>query len=204
MMTMLDTYRLEPEEAARIVLPHGVILVETDEADTRYRRVRLAALRTARAAGARLVLYDRSSASLFTDPYPSGRWTADVDGPRGDRPLRDSELRQLGRSALRDQLAEAAGAGVQAEAWLARGVGASAVADAVVRSGAQLVLRLTDDKRPSLLQRLLGDSLAAACRELPVPVAAVDPDGRLTFACPSGAAAWPLQMHRTRVLAVAV
>ena len=203
MIPMLDTYRLEPEEAACIVPLHGVILVETHEADSRYRRVRAAALRTAAAAAARVVLYDRSSGSLFTDRYPSGRWTADVDGPRGDRPLQDTELRQLGRGALRDQLAEATEAGVQAEAWLARGVGASAIVDAVVHSGAHLVMRLSDDDRPSLLQRLLGNSLEAACREVPVPVAAVDADGRLTFACPSGAAAWPLQVPRTREAALA-
>jgi hypothetical protein len=202
MMNMVDTFCLEPEDAARIVW-RGVILAETDETDIRYRRVRLAAHRTARAAGARLVLFDRSSASLFSDPYPSGSWTADVDGPRGDRPLRGSELIELGRHALRDQLNEAARAGVQAEAWLSRGVGAAALVDAVVHSGAQLVIRLADESRPSLLRRLLGDSLAAACSQVPVPVATVDADGRLSFVCASGAAAWPREMPRAREAVVA-
>lgn len=66
-------------------MPVGsTVLVETDgRAGARDDPVREAATRIAQVAGADPVLYDRSSESLFVDPYPSGSWTAEVDGTGG-------------------------------------------------------------------------------------------------------------------------
>jgi hypothetical protein len=188
-MTTSIVYRIDPEAASHLVPRGSVILVETDEgADPRYDAVRSSALRMARAAKASVVLYDRSSGSLFSDPYASGPWTADVDGPHGDRSLTVDELSGLGREALRRQLVAAALAGVPARAWLARGVGAPAMADAVRRTGARLVVRAADAHRPSLLQRLTRGTPTAYRRALRIAfVVTVEPAGGVALdelSCP--------------------
>jgi hypothetical protein len=178
-MTPSSIYRIEPEAASHLVPRGSVILVETDEgADRRYDAVHQAALRIAQAAQGSLVLYDRSSGSLFSDPYASGPWTADVDAAHGDRSLSADELSALGRDQLRRQLVPAALAGVPARAWLARGLSASAMADAVRQTGARLVVRAASVGRPSLLQRVTRRSPSAYRRALQIAfVVTVEPSG---------------------------
>jgi hypothetical protein len=188
-MTPSSVYRIEPEAASHLVPRGSVILVETDEgADPRYDTVRRAAFRIARAGHASVVLYDRSSGSLFSDPYASGPWTADVDASHGDQSLGAEELSALGRDRLRGQLVAAALAGVPARAWLARGVSASAMADAVRRTGARLVVRAADTGRTSLVQRLTRRSPTAYRRALRIAfVVTVEPTGRVALdelSCP--------------------
>ncbi|MDQ2934348.1 MAG: hypothetical protein M3R49_05085 [Chloroflexota bacterium] len=187
-MTTPIVYRIDPEAASHLVPRGSVILVETDEgSDPRYDAVRRSALRMARAAQASVVLYDRSSGSAFSDPYASGPWTADVNGPRGDRSLAADELSALGREALRGQLVAAARAGVPARAWLARGVGAPAMAEAVRRTGARLVVRAANSHRPSLLQRLMRGTPTAYRRALRVVVVNVEHGGAVAvdeLSCP--------------------
>lgn len=190
-MTTSNVYRIDPEAASHLVPRGSVILVETDEgSDPRYDAVRRSALRMAAAAQASVVLYDRTSESLFTDPYASGPWTADVDGPHGDRSLAAEELSALGREALRGQLVAAARAGVPARAWLARGIGAPAMADAVRRTGARLVVRAADSHPPSLVQRLMRGTSSAYRRALRiVAVVSVEDGGAVAvdeLSCPVG------------------
>jgi hypothetical protein len=150
--------RQAPARSHTAHLPPGgrVVLAETDERDDRtYVPVLLAALEIARRSGAQLVLFDRSTASRFTDPYPSGAWTADVDGPRGDRPLDGTELARLGHGALQRQVERAIQHGVPTRAWLARGTESDALAEAVRTTAADVVLLRAERPAQSRLQRLL-------------------------------------------------
>ena len=191
-MTSSSHIQLSDQAAAALVPRGGVILAETRSDDpTGTSTLRVAAIRVAAGAGARLVLYDAAAESLFCDPYPSGPWTVDVDGPNGERPLTAEDLAMLGREALRRQVISATAAGVQATAWLPRGVGAPALGDAEQRTGARLIIRAAL-RRGSLLDRLLSRSEAAYRRTLRAPTATVDPEGNLLLALgssrPSGVA----------------
>jgi polyisoprenoid-binding protein YceI len=114
-----------------------------------------------------------------TDPYPSGRYTADVDGTHGERALVAAELGALGRSYLADQINDARRQGVLAMAWLPRKRGAAGLADAVDRTGAHLVLLASSVEHPSLAQRLMGHSLGSYLSRIQSPVAVVEPEGRI-------------------------
>lgn len=153
-MTTQPTYQISPPEAAALVRRGGTILVETDaRCAVDFEAVRRAAIAIATASGAEIVLFDRSTESLFTDPYPAGPWTADVDGPRGDRALEAHELGPLGREALRRQVERIGSDGVTVRAWLARGSHARAMAAAAHRLSPDVVLVKTDS-RGSLLSRV--------------------------------------------------
>ena len=155
-MTTQTTYQITPLEATALVRRGGTILVETDaHRAAAFEPLRNAAIAIARATEAEVVLFDRSTASAFTDPYPSGPWTADVDAPHGDRPLEADELRPLGREALRRQVARIAADGVTSHAWLARGSPRSALGDAARRIQPDIVL-LRGGVPRSILSSLFG------------------------------------------------
>jgi hypothetical protein len=181
-MNTSTSYPITPHAAANLVPRGGTILVETatGTADG-FEAVRHAAAQIAAAAGARLVLYDTAAESYFSDPYPSGPWTAQVDGPDGRRPLTAAELPDLGRDALRRQVVDAGRTGMTAWAWLPRGVGAPAMADAARRTGAHLVVRAAGRGRPSLLTRLARRSDAAYRRAVPAPIVTVDVHGAVVI-----------------------
>lgn len=147
-----NRFSLSPRVAASLVPAGGTVLVETDGRDPHGSELVLqAAARLAAAADAELVLYDRSTESFFLDPHPSGPWTADVDGPRGDRSLDAAEVELLGRTGLWEQLRRATAAGARARAWLGRGMGPGALAEAVHTTRARLVVHGRPRGSPSLL-----------------------------------------------------
>jgi hypothetical protein len=111
-----------------------ILLVATDDGvDLAYAACRRAGLEVARREGAAVVLYDRSSESYLVDPYESGPWTSQNHGPAGKTLLDPNELVRLGRRYLADQVAEGRALGLQVGAWLARGTGPAAMADACER-----------------------------------------------------------------------
>jgi polyisoprenoid-binding protein YceI len=178
-MTEATAPTLEPGLVG-LVPRGGLILAETDTGrEERYRAVRQAAVGLAASTGADVLFFDRSAASLVSDPYPSGRYTADVDGTHGERALVAGELGALGRSYLADQINDAQRQGVLAMAWLPRKRGAAGLADAVDRTGAHLVLLASSVEHPSLGERLLGHNLRSYLSRLESPVAVVEPEGRI-------------------------
>ena len=188
-MTTTTTYAITPEAAAALVPRDGTILVETaSRNDPEFEPVRAAAIRIAAASQARLVLYDSAAESYFTDPYPSGPWTADVDGPNGDRPLTDVEIRDLGRNALAWQMASMCGSGGAALAWLPRGVGAPAMAAATRQSRASLVIRASGSN--SLKRRLTRRTNAAYRSAVPAPIVTVDSTGAVLIEQVSCRTSW--------------
>ena len=157
-----------------------MLLVATDDGvDPAYATCRRAGLEAARREGATVVLYDRSSESYLVDPYESGPWTSQNHGPAGKTLLNPNELVRLGRRYLADQVAEGRALGLQVGAWLARGTGPAAMADACERLQVQRAILPGKLARPSLRDRVLGRTLADFQARVPVRITLVNDDGVL-------------------------
>jgi hypothetical protein len=160
-----------------------MLLVATDDGtDPAYAVCRQAGLDLARREAAAVVLYDRSSESYLVDPYESGPWTSQNHGPAGDRPLDLPELVRLGRRYLADQVTEGRALGLQVGAWLARGTGPAAMADACERLQVDRVVLPDKLARPSLRDRVLGRTLAAFQDRLAAKITLVNDQGALVDA----------------------
>jgi hypothetical protein len=149
--------------AAVLAALNGIDLVgaPTSNAEDEWAVARRGAIRVARTAGARLILADVSTRSLFVTPYGSGSTTADTGDSysAGDRAVDRQELERLGRHYLVEQLGEAATAGVNAEVWLATKPGARSLVMFLERFPIDaLVTPPLDD--PSLHQRIHGETRA--------------------------------------------
>jgi len=167
---------LDGHEVARSTM----LLVATDDGvDPAYAVCRRAGLEVARREGAAVVLYDRSSESYLVDPYESGPWTSQNHGPAGKTLLNPNELVRLGRRYLVDQVAEGRTLGLQVGAWLARGTGPAAMADACERLQVQQAILPAKLGRPSLRDRVLGRTLADFQARLPAKITLVNDDGVL-------------------------
>jgi hypothetical protein len=143
--------------------------------DDRYRPVRSRA--TALAAGGRgtVILYDLDAGGLFASPVPTG-WSGEGEreltneeaGPR-DR-LDPDELDTAGRAAVADQVRQLRSMGVDAWAWLPTTKDPEDLASYAERQGASLVLVPPDLQKPSLVDKVVGNTGSeAAIRHSPVP-----------------------------------
>lgn len=83
----------------------------------------------------------------------------------------------MGRDYLADQVAEARRAGADAHGWLPSRPGPGGMADAVRRFDAELVILPAALARPSLIDRVRGNTLDRFIHELPVEVAAATSAG---------------------------
>lgn len=155
-----------------------ILLATDDGRDPAYGDMRESVLRWAASQEARVVLYDRSAESYFVDPYPSGPWTADVEGGPDRRSLLEpQQLEMLGRHYLAEQVRSARGAGVSAGGWLPSRPGSRGMADAVSAVGADLVVLPASSSRPSLFDRVRGNTLDGFREALAVPVVVADQGG---------------------------
>lgn len=148
------------------------LLVATDDGrDPTIERARDAALAWARAHEARVIFHDRAAESYFIDPYPSGTWTADVaSGPTREDLLAPNDLELLGRHYLAEQVVAARRSGIDAHGWLPPRPGAAGMAEAVERFGVDLVVLPSSMERPSLVDRVRGNTADRFRESLPVPV----------------------------------
>jgi nucleotide-binding universal stress UspA family protein len=153
------------------------ILAMVDEEGT-YDYVRRAAVDLARSRGARLILWDSSTASSFTEPVAS-EMSAEGTGERFGALLTDVELEQLGRPQMARQVLEAREAGIDAWARLASEHGADALADEARQLGADLIVLPEELDDPGLVERLRGETVEKAKEESSVPVAVVDRSGAI-------------------------
>lgn len=152
-------------------------LVPTDDGVEDFSAVRKAGLELAATDGARVLLYDRSSESYFTDPYTFGPWGNNLDGVAPSDPLEPHTLRSLGRSYLADQLLEVRGRGIEAQAFLAQGHGLTALAAVCQRFHPDLLFLPYEMAHPSLYNRLRGNTLSDLLRLMDLRVRLVDPQG---------------------------
>jgi nucleotide-binding universal stress UspA family protein len=142
--------------SARLVVAY---VSEDDELD----HVRDAALAIGR-GGARVILYDRDSASAFADPMPN-QWASQAEGAQFSDPLSDQELVKLGREPFARKVAAARQAGVDAWGWLASDHGTDALVAYARDHGADLILLPDDLEEPGLTERLKGETVEKAVEE---------------------------------------
>jgi len=154
---------------------------EDDELD----HVRDAALEIGK-GGAKVILYDRDSASAFSDPMPN-QWASQAEGAQFHDPLSDQELVKLGREPFAGKVAAAREAGVDAWGWLASDHGTDALVAYARDHGADLILLPADLKDPGLSERLKGETVSKAVEEAEesaasLAVVLVAPDGATELA----------------------
>src|SRR2546423_11990553 len=141
------------------------LLGYTDEGGD-YEHVRKTALELAMKHHARLVYYDGTSASNFSEPVVS-RWSSDREGSQVNDPMTPDQLEVLGRHPVAEQVKAARDGGVDAWGWLAS------------EHGIEPMLRYAADHDTDLV--LVPDSLADDIEDAedvpPVPVAVVHDDG---------------------------
>jgi nucleotide-binding universal stress UspA family protein len=133
---------------------------EDDELD----HVRDAAVEIGGKRGAKVILYDRDSASAFSDPMPN-QWGSQAEGAQFGDPLSDQELVKLGREPFARKVAAAREAGVDAWGWLASDHGTDALVAYARDHGADLILLPADLEDPDLGERLKGETVEAAVEE---------------------------------------
>lgn len=159
--------------------PRRYLVATDDELRGDYVGCRAAGFALGAADGAQVVLYDRASESYLTDPYPVGAFSDERDAVSGASALEPGLLRNLGRAYLARQLEEGRSQGVDTIAYLARGHGAAALAEAVKRFRPELVLLPGTLARPSLVDRISGNTLDALRHAIDVEVRVVEPSGEL-------------------------
>lgn len=156
-------------------------LVATDDgSDPRYTAVVNAALAAARDDGAGVVLYDRSTESYLTNPYPSGPWSDERDALSPGWNLSPGRLDAIGRGYLADQIRTAIEMGLSVTAHLAVDSGATAMGDAVARFSPEVVYLPEHLTNPSLLDRVRRNTLSALMSAIDAPVRLVDRDGAVS------------------------
>jgi hypothetical protein len=156
----------------------STFLVATDRGDDPASAMILeTALQLAREAGARVVLYDRSAESLFTDPFEAPKW-ASGQIPTWEQLLSAPQLRPLGYGYLAEQLAYARGMGLEAMVWLPFGSGPAVMARCCAAWHVTHVVLPAKVAHPSWRARLRGHTLADFQAHLRgVELLLVDADG---------------------------
>jgi hypothetical protein len=97
-------------------------------------------------------------------------------------PRNSGQSVRLGRRYLADQVAEGRTFGLQVGAWLARGTGPAAMADACERLQVQRAILPDKLAHPSLKDRVLGRTLADFQTRVPAKITLVNDDGVLAEA----------------------
>lgn len=167
-------------------VPSARLLVAYVSEDDELDHVRDAAVALGRRDGAKVILYDRDSASAFTDPMPN-QWASQAEGAQFGDPLSDQELVKLGREPFARKVAAAREAGVDAWGWLASDHGTDAVVAYARDHGADLILLPADLEDPGLGERLKGETVDKAVEEAEekpsgLAVVLVAPDGATQLA----------------------
>jgi nucleotide-binding universal stress UspA family protein len=139
------------------------LLVAYVSEDEELDHVRDAAVEIGR-RGAKVILYDRDSASAFSDPMPN-QWASQAEGSQFGDPLSDQELVKLGREPFAHKVAAAREAGVDAWGWLASDHGTDAMVTYARDHGADLILLPADLEEPGLGERLKGETVDNAVEE---------------------------------------
>jgi nucleotide-binding universal stress UspA family protein len=174
-----DRQRDDAVASARLLVAY---VSEDEELD----HVRDAAVEIGRRGGARVILYDRDSASAFNDPLPN-QWASQAEGDQFGDPLSDQELVKLGREPFARKVAAAREAGADAWGWLASDHGTDAMVQYARDHHADLILLPADLEDPGLGERLKGETVEAAVEEAEeagagLAVVLVAPDGTTELA----------------------
>ena len=155
-------------------------LVATDDgSDEAYTVTRNAGFDLAAEDGAGVILYDRTTESKRTNPYPAGPWSDEDDALSPDDELEPETLRGLGRAYLADQVIAGRERGIPVRAHMAVNTGAEALQDAVERyRPAKLVFpqTVTDDDG-SFFDRMRDNTAADTLEDTNIDVVLIGRDG---------------------------
>ncbi len=159
--------------------PSSWYLVATDDdSDPAYTAAREAGLDRAASRSAGVILYDRTSESKLTNPYPSGPWSDEDDALSPASELEPETLRDMGRGYLAEQVLEGRRRGVPVRAHLAVDTGATALADAVDRYQPTMIVfpeSISDDG--SFLDKVTHRSVSDLLADIGARVVLIDADG---------------------------
>jgi nucleotide-binding universal stress UspA family protein len=144
-----------------------------------FDHARRAAVGLAAKHGARLILYDSTTASAFTEPVRS-TFSAEGAGQQYGPLLSDVDLERLGRSGLARQVREARDERVDAWAHLASEHGAEPFVQLAREQGADLLVLPEELGEPGVVDRLRGETLEEAEETTRIPIVVVDRAGNLT------------------------
>jgi hypothetical protein len=139
----------------------------TTDSDDFWAWPRRPAMALAKHIGARLILADVSTRSVWTTPYGTGGVGADRRAlySDGTTTVARSELALLGHETLIRHVEEAEAAGVDVAAWLADRPGVAAL-DRFLELFPVDVLVVPPLDEPTLRERLRGDHIAAVRRRM--------------------------------------
>lgn len=150
------------------------ILVATgDRGVSMYQRARRLGFALAAQIGASVILYDRSAESSLVDPYPY----PEVIGPEAT--LDRAKAYKLQRPYLADQIDDGTTYGVETSAWLPRKRGPAAMTEAVRRFEPDLVILPGEITRPSLRERIAGNTIEKFRDAARIPILLAMPEGAL-------------------------
>jgi nucleotide-binding universal stress UspA family protein len=132
-----------------------LLVVYTDEKGTFAHAVG-AALDVASRFGSRVILYDASSASAFSEPIAGAVSAEGVEEQFGN-PLSPEELERLGRPVIAEQVLRARKEGTDAWGWLPSEHGIEALWEDARERGADLVVLPEEIAGGGFIDRLRGE-----------------------------------------------
>lgn len=178
-----------PDAAARI-RPGGCIVAITDGgADGRHEIVCSVAAELAAAASADVILFHAPSGPPDGDAGRARRFDPLAGGaPDGQPSERQGRLHTGARrrDLLRGEAARIRALGPRVEVWLSRRPGLGGLAEAVVVTGADLVLIAAEPDSGRHVGLVVRRTLAYHAARIPIPLIAVGPGGVLALVCPLG------------------
>lgn len=159
--------------------PTSWYLVATDDgSDPAYTATRKAGFDLATEQNAGVILYDRTSESKLTNPYPSGPWSDEEDALSPEDELEPETLREMGRAYLADQMVEGRDRSLPVRAHLAVDTGAKALVDAVKRyEPSTIVFPDNVSDEGGLIEKLGSGTVADLLGETNAAVVLIDEDG---------------------------
>jgi len=167
--------------------PTCIIAYTSD--DGRFDNVLRAAVETARAAEAKLILYDIDAAPgglgeitnpLEGVPTPT-MWSGDGSEETFPDRLSPDDLQRAGQQTLAGQVSAARDAGVEAFGWLPSKKSADTLAQYAEQQGADLIMLPRSLNDPSLIERLRKETTKEALKKTDVPIAVVDDQGNVEY-----------------------
>ena len=157
------------------------IIAYTSE-DDRYQAVLNAAEETAKAANARLILFDSDAASRVSEPLPSNWSGQGADELFDSDTLSADDLERAGRHAMAEKVRHARGLGIEAFGWLPKSKSADAIVEYADREHADLIMLPGELDDRSLFDRLKGKpSIDDMAENADRPLAVVDKDGTIEY-----------------------
>lgn len=159
--------------------PTSWYLVATDDgSDPAYTVTREAGFDRAAKQDAGVILYDRTSESKLTNPYPSGPWSDEDDALSPEDELGPETLREMGRAYLADQMVHGRERGLAVRAHLAVDTGAEALSDAVERyRPTTVVFPESIESEGGLLDKVGHGTVADLLADTSAEVVLIDADG---------------------------